>query len=141
MNWKTTWLLLALALALFAFIDLVERHTSPTSAAAAPPARLLSLSAGTVTNISLRRTNQLILRAERAGASWNLTAPLFYPAQTFAIENLLQTLPARHHPALFEELGLLDREIERHFTYPEDRMLAHVADTQGLGGHRGTIKH
>ncbi|HWX28479.1 MAG TPA: DUF2254 domain-containing protein [Steroidobacteraceae bacterium] len=57
------------------------------------------------------------------------------------IENLLQTLPARHHPALLEELGLLDREIEKYFTYPEDRMLAHVADAQGLGGHRGTIKH
>jgi len=57
------------------------------------------------------------------------------------IENLLQTLPARHHPALSEELGSLDRDIERHFTYPEDRMLAHVADAQGLGGHCGTIKH
>ena len=92
MNWKTTWLLLVLAAALFAFIYLVERHTRPTSATAAPPPRLLSLQANAVTNISLRRTNQLILRAERAGASWNLTAPLFYPAQTFAIENLLQTL-------------------------------------------------
>ena len=55
------------------------------------------------------------------------------------IENLLQTLPAHHHPALLEELGLLDREIERNFTYPEDRALAHVADAQGLGGHSGKI--
>ena len=57
------------------------------------------------------------------------------------IENLVQTLPARHHPALSEELGLLDRDIERHFTYPEDLMLARIADAQGLGGHCGTIKH
>ena len=52
----------------------------------------------------------------------------------------VQTLPARHHPALSEELGLLDRDIERHFTYPEDLMLARIADAQGLGGHSGTIK-
>jgi uncharacterized membrane protein len=57
------------------------------------------------------------------------------------IENLVQTLPARRHPALQQELSLLDREIERNFTYPEDFALAHIADAQGLGGHSGEIKH
>ena len=56
------------------------------------------------------------------------------------IENLLQTLPTHRHPALLAELGLLDREIARHFTYPEELMLAHIADAQGLGGHSGKTK-
>jgi uncharacterized membrane protein len=51
------------------------------------------------------------------------------------VENLMQTLPAHRHPALQQELSLLDRDIERQFSYPEDRALARVADTQGLGGH------
>jgi len=54
------------------------------------------------------------------------------------IENLLQTLPARRHAALLQQLALLDREIEKHFTYPEELALARVADAQGLGGHPGT---
>jgi uncharacterized membrane protein len=53
------------------------------------------------------------------------------------IVNLMQTLPRHRHPALQQELGLLDREIERHFSFPEDLALAHVPDSQGLGGHSG----
>ena len=57
------------------------------------------------------------------------------------IENLVQTLPAHRHAALLVELGLLDREIEKHFSYPEDLALARIADAQGLGGHSGKIEH
>jgi len=51
------------------------------------------------------------------------------------IQNLLQTLPLHRHAALNEQLSLLDREIAKNFTYPEELALAQVADTQGLGGH------
>ena len=44
------------------------------------------------------------------------------------IDNLVQTLPAHRHQALLQELGPLDREIERNFTYPEDLALARIAD-------------
>jgi uncharacterized membrane protein len=57
------------------------------------------------------------------------------------IENLVQTLPAHRHTALQQELSLLDREIERNFTYPEDLALAQIGDAQGLGGHSGKAKH
>jgi uncharacterized membrane protein len=53
------------------------------------------------------------------------------------IDNLLQTLPVMCHRALTQQLGLLDREIARHFVYPEELALAAIADTQGLGGHSG----
>jgi uncharacterized membrane protein len=49
--------------------------------------------------------------------------------------NLLQTLPEYRHPALLQELSLLDREITKHFIYPEDVALARIGDTQGLGVH------
>ncbi len=51
------------------------------------------------------------------------------------IENLVQTLPAHRHAALHQQLGLLDRELRKHFNFPEDLALASVADSQGLGGH------
>ena len=55
------------------------------------------------------------------------------------IENLVQTLPPNRCEALLRQLSLLDREVERIFTYPEELALARVADTQGLGGHSGKV--
>ncbi len=51
------------------------------------------------------------------------------------IENLMQTLPPHRSEVLPLELDLLDRVIAKTFPYPEELALAHVADTQGLGGH------
>jgi hypothetical protein len=53
------------------------------------------------------------------------------------IENLIETLPKHRHPALLEQLALLDREVDRCFIYAEDRALARVGDSQGLGGASG----
>lgn len=91
MNWKSTWILLGLAAGMFAFIFLFERNVATTDA---PPTRLLSLKANQVTNIQLRLTNQLVLRVERlrAGALWNYTLPIAYPAKVHAVEWLIQSL-------------------------------------------------
>ena len=56
------------------------------------------------------------------------------------IEDLIRTLPSHRHSALLEQLSLLDREIGRHFNYPEELALAYVADTQGLGGSAGQAR-
>ena len=88
MNWKTTGLLLGFAGLLFAFIYLVERNLRPESAGAA--GRLVSFSPLEVTNIVLRHTNQLVVRAERTGPRWNLAFPLAYPAQVLAIDRMLK---------------------------------------------------
>jgi len=53
------------------------------------------------------------------------------------LENLMQTLPAHRHSALREQLELLDRAIDAHFAFPEDRAMAKIADPQGLGGALG----
>jgi len=55
------------------------------------------------------------------------------------IENLTQTLPPHRHPALAAHLRLLDRDLERLFVNREDRDLARVADSQGLGGSSGKM--
>ncbi len=50
------------------------------------------------------------------------------------LENLMQTLPTHRHGELRQQLELLDRAIERHYTFPEDLALARIPDSQGLGG-------
>ena len=50
------------------------------------------------------------------------------------IENLTRTLPEHRHAALRQQLALLDREIEAHYSLPEDLALARGSDSQGLGG-------
>ena len=53
------------------------------------------------------------------------------------LENLLQSLPPHRHAELHGQIDLLDRTIDAHFTLPEDRALARIADSQGLGGALG----
>jgi uncharacterized membrane protein len=50
------------------------------------------------------------------------------------IENLLSSLPESRHPALNDELMLLDRTLETLHQLPEDLALARQSDFQGLGG-------
>jgi uncharacterized membrane protein len=49
------------------------------------------------------------------------------------LENLAQTLPENRRPALFKELGLLDRVLEGLKLLPDDLALARTPDLQGLG--------
>ena len=52
--------------------------------------------------------------------------------------NLANTLPAVRHGALRQELGLLDRMLEKLYVLPEDLALARIPDSQGLGGSTET---
>ena len=53
------------------------------------------------------------------------------------LENLMDTLPQYRHAELRQQLDLLDREIEGHYQFAEDRALARIPDPQGLGGSVG----
>lgn len=53
------------------------------------------------------------------------------------LENLVQTLPPHRHAELRRQLELLDRAVEGHYALPEDRALARIGDSQGLGGALG----
>lgn len=48
--------------------------------------------------------------------------------------NLRDTLPAERHPALTQQLELLDRMAEKIYLLPEDLALSRIPDPQGLGG-------
>jgi uncharacterized membrane protein len=50
------------------------------------------------------------------------------------LENLVETLQEERATLLRQELELLDRSADRFFAEPEDRALAHVSDSQGVGG-------
>ena len=51
--------------------------------------------------------------------------------------NLMQTLPRHRHAELRGQLELLDRTIDANFAFTEDRVLARIPDSQGLGGALG----
>jgi uncharacterized membrane protein len=50
------------------------------------------------------------------------------------LESLIRALPAERAVLLRQELSLLHRSAERFFVEPEDRSLAAVSDSQGMGG-------
>ena len=52
------------------------------------------------------------------------------------IENLVQTLPPNRREVLLRQLSLLDREVERIFTYPEELALARVATRRACAPER-----
>jgi uncharacterized membrane protein len=52
------------------------------------------------------------------------------------LENLIETLPEERAEPLRQELKLLKKSAERIFQEPEDRALADVSDSQGVGGTR-----
>ena len=49
------------------------------------------------------------------------------------LENLVQTLPRYLHAELRRQLELLDRTVEGKYSFPEDKALARIPDSQGLG--------
>lgn len=53
------------------------------------------------------------------------------------LEDLIHTLPEERAGLLRNELKLLHRSAERFFAEPEDRALAEVSDSQGVGGKPG----
>ena len=86
---------------------------------------------------------RVVLRTPNWGDFVNLsfTEIRFYGASNIQIArrlramitNLMKILPQERHPALQEQLRLLDQVVQKHYILPEDLALARVPDTQGLG--------
>jgi len=53
------------------------------------------------------------------------------------LENLMETLPPDRHAELRQQVELLDRAIDRQYAFPEDKAIARIPDSQGLGGALG----
>ena len=92
MNSKTTWICVAVAGVLFAFIFFVERPLRQQTNAARTTKIFPGFDTNAVTHIEVRRAGQQDIYANRTNQSWTLTRPLVYPAAPAPIENLLQVL-------------------------------------------------
>jgi hypothetical protein len=90
MNSKTTGIWLLIAAALFALILVFQRFLRP----AAPESfRILpELRLPAVTSVQVIPSGALEIRADRTNDAWLLTKPVAYPAQSAAIEALLDAL-------------------------------------------------
>jgi hypothetical protein len=90
MNPKNTWMLVALAAGLFAFIYFFERHMEPPAAAVA---RVLPhLDTNEVTSIEIHPRDQFVIRVERTNGGWQLTKPIAYPVRNAAVDAFLSAL-------------------------------------------------
>ncbi|TXS43808.1 DUF2254 domain-containing protein [Streptomyces sp. OR43] len=56
------------------------------------------------------------------------------------LDGLLDSLPPAHHPAVREQLELLDASVERAFLDPARRSVARMADSQGVGGGSAPVR-
>ncbi len=79
-----------MAVALFAFILVHQKFLQ--EAGGGPEKVLPRLQVAAVRSVQVRPAASLELRAERTNGTWQLTAPLVYPAQGVSIEQLLMEL-------------------------------------------------
>ena len=90
MNSKTTGIWLTIAAALFALIYFFDRFLHPSAADSS--CILPELRPPAVTSIQIHPAGALEIRADRTNGMWLLTKPVAYPAQSAAIEALLEAL-------------------------------------------------
>lgn len=99
MRSRNTWIWFSLAVGLFLFIVLVERHwTKPALQAGGPGKLLAAYQPGLVTGLQTRRGREFV-HLKREGEAWRLTEPLNYPANPVVVDALLRAL------------GQLDRQV------------------------------
>ena len=105
MNSKTTGIWFVVAAALLAFIFVFEHYLRPVIAGPSP--LLPNLRPAAVTSVQVFPAGELEIEVNRTNGGWVLARPVFYPAQTAAIEALLDALqklvPARISAAELRE--------------------------------------
>jgi hypothetical protein len=114
-NTKSTGLLLAAAVLLFAFVYFVERPVR--IAARMPPSHRVfpELDPAKIAAVEVQAGGGApVIRAEKTGRRWQLTKPESYPASGALIENSLQELAQWDwqtnidHPVSWKEYGLVE---------------------------------
>jgi hypothetical protein len=112
MNWKPTWVLLASAAVMLAFIVLVEHPLRRQRELQSSRLVLPGLDPARVTNIEIHPWGQGIIQAVRQSAtnqSWRLVQPVSYPAHEQLFAALLETLTKLEWVARITEKELSDR--------------------------------
>ncbi|HEY3864252.1 MAG TPA: DUF4340 domain-containing protein [Verrucomicrobiae bacterium] len=112
MNWKPTWVLLAAAAAMLAFIAVVERPLRKQRELQASHLILPGLDPALVTNIEIHPWGHAIIQAARAGGAnspWKLVKPISYPAQNEVVTALLTNLAGLEWADRLDAKDLNDR--------------------------------
>ncbi|MBM3847048.1 MAG: DUF4340 domain-containing protein, partial [Verrucomicrobia bacterium] len=89
MRWRSTFWLMGAAAALFGYIWFFERHQPTTDERNAPQPLLSGFRWKEIDSVQVHRTNAFVVLAHRTNNSWRCFAPVSYPAQSAAIESLL----------------------------------------------------
>jgi hypothetical protein len=92
MNWRTTWLLVGVAAALFGFIFLFERHLPTSGPDTTTPALLAQFKAASARTLQLRHGTRFVIALERTNGSWHYLRPFEYPAATLKVDGFLRAL-------------------------------------------------
>ncbi|MDQ6630536.1 MAG: DUF4340 domain-containing protein, partial [Verrucomicrobiota bacterium] len=92
MSSKTTWLLMAIAAGLFAFIFFLERPFRQRHSEGPERKIFPDFKTNEVISIQIKPAGQPELRVTRTNQIWQLTRPLIFPADRVKIEKVLQTL-------------------------------------------------
>ncbi len=90
MSSKNTWLWMTVAVALFAFIFVFERYFQKPQPG--PHYLLPNLITKTIQSVQIRRAGQSDIAVERTNDGWRLIDPISYPAQSAAVQKLLENL-------------------------------------------------
>ena len=107
MNSKTTGIWFTIAAALFALIYIFQHFLRP---ATAESSRILpELRQPAVTSVQIIPSGALEIRADRTNGTWLLTKPITYPAQSAAIEALLDALQKLEPATRINAAELRDR--------------------------------
>jgi hypothetical protein len=128
MNSKTTSIWFVIAAALLAFIFIFEHYLRPVVAGPAP--LLPNLRPAAVTGVQVFPAGALEISAVRTNGGWVLARPVSYPAQTAAIEALLDALqklvPAKISAAELREQK--NSEAEFGFDHPQATLILAAGD-------------
>jgi len=129
MNSKTTGTWFVIAATLFALIFFFQRHWNAT---AGIPANILAdLQPSAATSVQVIPAAALEIRADRTNGNWFLSKPMVYPAQTAAIETLLDALQ-KLTPATRIGAGELrehhDADVEFGFEPPQISLVIEAGD-------------
>jgi hypothetical protein len=92
MNWRNTWILVGVAVALFAFIMLFERRVTTSDRVEPPRTILAGFKPAASTSLQLRRGTQFVINLERTNGTWRYTKPFNYAASTLAVGQFLEAL-------------------------------------------------
>ena len=103
MRWRSTFWLVGGAVVLFAYIWLFERHQLSTDQRTGSQPLLSGFRLKEIDSVQIQRTNTFLLRVQRTNSAWRYVAPSEYPAQTAAVETLLELAMSLNRDFLISE--------------------------------------